>query len=587
MTELEEKGQRDPRSRRSALFDAHSALRSADNLRPDEALDELVKLYSVWLDLGPIGYAEVRRADRSLKLSEGAFRRATELLGPLLAEADVDNGADLFQELADVGVRAGMGQYFTPRPVATAVARFLDPSEGESWVDPFCGSGLLLGRIAARAGGPVALFGVDRDARTLRLAELEGRVHHPESRPKFLQGDSLAALGPLKADLGAPADGFDGVVTNPPFGASVHRDDYASYEGFELLGGRTTALEILGVERSVQLLRPGGRLGIVVPQSVLSNRGCREVREFLLETCAVDGVLSLPPETFSPFQGVGKAAVIFATKRSGAVGRVAVSMAISRRIGWDGSGRANGEEDVIAAVDALRGAGSAISALAIDDREALARNMTPEWHLRPRADGPTLSELCSAIFCGRTPGRDAYRAGAEGTQPHIYRVLKVAGLTGSGIDWSPGERSCAAFARPVASKLLELGDIVLTAAAHHPRYIGAKVDIVDQLPEDFGGDVFPSAEVMVLRPDPERVAPVQLLLWLRTAAGRESLQACVTGQTAHLYPEDVGEIAVPGGLLESDPARAIGLARRSLELRRQAEAAAQEAREEFERTLVA
>jgi hypothetical protein len=280
--------------------------------------------------------------------------------------------------------------------------------------------------------------------------------------------------------------------------------------------------------------------------------------------------------------------VIFATKECVGRDRSPVSMAISRRIGWDGSGRANGDEDVMAAVDALRGECPAVTDVAvIDDRAALARNMTPEWHLRPHADGPTLKELCSTIFCGRTPGRAAYLASAEETEPHVYRVLKVAGLTGSGVDWSPGERSCAAFARPVKSKLLDLGDIVLTAAAHHPRYIGAKVDIVDQLPEGFDGMVFPSAEVMVLRPDPERVNPVQLLLWLRTPAGRESLQACVTGQTAHLYPEDVGEIAVPDSVLGSDPARAIDLARRSLELRRQAETAAREAREEFERTLAA
>jgi type I restriction enzyme M protein len=582
-----ERSARDPRARRTALFEAHSVLRSADNLRPDEALDELVKLYSAWLDLGPVGFDRVRRFDPSLKLSAGAFRRATVLLGPLFAEAGADNGADLFQELADVGVRAGLGQYFTPGPVAAALARFLEPVEGESWVDPFCGSGLLLGRIAAQASGPVALFGVDRDARTLRLAELEGKVHHAGSPSTLLNADSLKSLGGLRAELGGPAEGFDGVVTNPPFGASVHRDDYAEYDDFSLFGKAGTPLEILGIERSVELLRPGGRLGVVVPQSILSNRGCRHVREYLLSTCALDAVLSLPPETFAPFQGVGKAAVIFATKGRAEPGSLAVSMTVSRQIGWDGSGRASDDEDLMAAAGALKDGRSGADVAVVAEAEQLARNMTPEWHLRPAADGPALSELCSEIFCGRTAGRAAFQAGAEEAKPHVYRVLKVAGLTGSGIDWSPGERSHAAFAKPVKTKLLELGDIVLTAAAHHPRYIGAKVDIVDQLPEGFEDMAFPSAEVMVLRPDLERVDAVQLLLWLRTAAGRESLQACVTGQTAHLYPDDVGEIVVPGSVLQSDPARAVRLAKRSLELRREAEAAAREAREEFERALAA
>jgi type I restriction enzyme M protein len=577
----------DPRARRNALFEAHSVLRSSDGLRPDEALDELVKLYSAWLDLGPVSFADVQRADRSLKVSKRAFRRASLLLGPFFTEGGPDTGADLFQELADVGVRAGLGQYFTPSPVATAIARYLKPEAGESWADPFCGSGLLLGRIEAEAPGPVALFGVDRDARTLRLAELEAKVHHPDSPPKLLNSDALSTLERLKADLSAPGDGFDGIVTNPPFGASIHPDDHADYEGFSLLRNAATPLEVLGIERSVQLLRPGGRLGVVVPQSVLSNRRCRHVREFLLDSCDLSAVLSLPPETFGPFQGVGKAAVIFATRKRSDRRKIAASMTVSRKIGWDGSGRANGGEDITEAVDALKRAVEGGGVAVVTERSSLERNMSPEWHLRPRSEGPLLRELCSAIFSGRTPGRASYLAASEQSLPHAYRVLKVGDLTGSGIDWAPGERSHAAFAKPVTSKLLELGDIALTAAAHHPRYIGAKVDIVDQLPEGFEQTVFPCAEVMVLRPDPNRVNSVQLLLWLRTAGGKEALQACVTGQTAHLYPEDVGEVVVPRGVLEADPARAIQLATRSLELRRAAESAARQAREEFARSLAA
>lgn len=570
----------DLRQRRDALFEIHSILRSADSLRPDEAFDELVTLYAIWLNVGPVSFEAARDHDPSLQLSSSAFERATERLGPLLIEGRSDTGADLFQELADVGVRAGLGQYFTPAPVARAMAAYLAPRAGESWIDPFCGSGLLVGEIAAAADGPVRLFGIDRDPRVLRLAALEGEIHHPASPLVTIHGNALWPLKDLKNQLGASPEGFDGVVTNPPFGADVHRDDHKGYDDFQLVANGSTPLEILGLERSIEMLRPGGRLGIVLPQSVASNRGLVHVRQFLLDTCRLDAVLSLPPATFGPFRGVGKAVVLFATKRPASPAHAASLFAVATEVGWDGTGRRSADENVTETALSLARGLAEPTVRGVDDRAELARNLSPEWHLRPRAVGSPLSDLSLAIFTGRTPGRAAYVEG-EAHPDTSYRMLKVGDLTGSGIDWSPGERSHAAFPRPVTTKLLELGDIALTAAAHHPRYIGAKVDVVDVIPGQYGDRVMPCAEVLVIRPDPSKINPAALLLWLRSDEGRAALQACVTGQTAHLYPDEVAQIEIPQTVVEGDHSRAINLLRESLRLRRESEAAASAAREEF------
>jgi type I restriction enzyme M protein len=573
-------GMLDLRQRRDALFEIHTILRSADSLRPDEAFDELVKLYAIWLHVGPVSHHVARQHDSSLRLSSAAFQRATELLGPLLVEGRSDVGADLFQELADVGVRAGLGQYFTPAPVARAVATYLAPRAGESWIDPFCGSGLLLGEIAAAADGPVKLYGIDRDPRVLRLARLEAEIHHPDSPLTSIHGNALWPLQKLTASLNAPPEGFDGVVTNPPFGADVHRDDQQGYDRFRLVVNCSTPLEILGLERSIEVLRPGGRLGIVLPQSIASNRGLVRVREFLLDTCRVDAVLSLPPATFGPFRGVGKAVVVFATKRPASPDRAPTLFAVATDVGWDGTGRRTGEEDVTHKALELARREVRPGIARAEDRLELARNLSPEWHLRPRAIGSALDDLSLAIFTGRTPGRAAYVKG-ETDSKASYRMLKVGDLTGHGIDWSPGERSHASFPRPITTKLLIEGDIALTAAAHHPRYIGAKVDIVDIIPERYGNRVMPCAEVLVIRPDPSQVDPFKLLLWLRSDEGRKSLQACVTGQTAHLYPDDVAQIVVPQSVLEADHSYATQLLAKSLRLRRESEVAAASARAAF------
>jgi type I restriction enzyme M protein len=558
-----------PHSRKQRLFELHSFLRSVDNLRPDEALDEIAKLFEYWVGMRSFeGVAE--RGD--LGISPEARNGAVSRLEPLLGELEPGQGADLFQELADVGVRAGMGQYFTPPPVADAMAAFLQPLPGETWLDPFCGSGLLLGAVATRASGPVQLFGIDRDPRVLHLARVEAALRHPASPLVLLHANALEEAPGLLDRVGAPVGGVDGVIANPPFGAEIHIADTEAYAAFDLArGGRKVALEILGLEQCIRMLRPGGRLGIVLPQGVLSNRSLAPVREYVLSGCRVDGVLSLPGETFTPYKGVNKASVLFLTRSEGRGARV--RLGVSTSVGWDSTGKPSGTSDVAAVAEAMLADGGGP-----EQSVALARNLSAEWLLRPEVDGIRLGDLCTAVFTGRTPARAAYTP--TGDSPDAHRLLKVGDLTGSGIDWSPGERSFAAFAKS-PSRRLQVGDLATTAAAHHRRYIAAKVDIVDCLPTGFEERCAVVAEVLVMRPDPAKVDPFVLLLWLRTAEGREALQSCVTGQTAHLSADDVADVVVPHEILRRDAAHAVDAIRTSLRLRRESEAAAAEAVRRF------
>ena len=104
----------------------------------------------------------------------------------------------------------------------------------------------------------------------------------------------------------------------------------------------------------------------------------------------------------------------------------------------------------------------------------------------------------------------------------------------------------------------------MTAAAHHPRYIGAKVDLVDRLPEGFDPRCVPVAEVLILRVRPGEIDPLVLLLWLRSDEGRTAIQSCVTGQTAHLSARDVTEVVVPDEVAALECADAVESLRESL-----------------------
>jgi type I restriction enzyme M protein len=571
----------DPRARREQLFRIHSALRSADNLRPDEAFDELAKLYRVWIEAHPDSI-DTGLANRfGIRLSEVALDAACPPLWSLLSAADDGVGADLFQELADVGVRAGLGQYFTPAPVAKAMLEYLVPSAGEHWMDPFLGSGLLLGAVALTSVGPVHLHGVDLDQRVIHLAELEARLRHPHAPLSAAQFSALERPSAVLDVVGAPEEGVDGIVTNPPFGA-VDLNNHGA-NGFVLAQGRRTPIEVLGLEQCLRLLKDGGRLGIVLPQSVLSNQRLQHVRRFLRERSTIDAVLSLPGEAFSMYEGVGKASVVFLTKKETSGGAVWFGRATS--VGWDSTGRRDAAEDVCLTAQRMRDH-ETVSGV-VDRREQsplMDRNLTAEWHLREVGDGMALSELSERIFLGKTPPRSQY----EEKEAHgVLRVLKVGDLTGHGVNWSDKDRSYAKYARAPADRLLKSGDIVLTAAAHHPKYIAAKVDLVDVLPKGWEDRCVPSGEVLVIRPRPVALDPRVLLLWLRSIDGRGALQACVTGQTAHLHPDYVAEVRVPEGLTTADMSVATTLLSQSLEARRNFEELEARATRQFEELLTA
>jgi len=567
------------RTRREAIFRVHSILRSADRLRPDEAFDELVTLYDVWIEHGPLEVKEIKALQPRVGLSESAIENVVPVLWRVLGECDGAVGADLFQELVDVGIRSGLGQYFTPRPVAQAMAEFLRPRAGEVWLDPFCGSGLLLGEVALSARGQLTLLGIDIDPRVLHLASVEAKLRHPESKLHVTLGSALdapdAVLGALSSKCGV-----DGIVTNPPFGAVDLRGDGAR-NSFDLARKGSTPIEILGLEQSIRLLRKGGRLGIVLPQSVFSNKNFEYVRAYLRDRVTVTGVLSLPPESFAMFKGVGKASVLF-LKKDYTISR-SVWFGRSICIGWDSTGREIGPADIVEVATAMRQhrtiPGKVEHRLGAD----IVRNMSAEWNLRHEAVGVRLADLVETVFTGRTAPRSAYcEPDAAG---NVYRTIKVKNLTGTGLDWSPGDRGFAIFKRIPDEVALQINDIVLTATAHHPRYIGAKADIIDVLPEGWESRCVPSGELLVIRPRPDGIDPRVLLLWLRSDEGRAAIQACITGQTAHLHPAYVLDIVVPEAVLAADASEATRTLMAALAARREAERLEADATRAFERAV--
>lgn len=348
----------------NVFFEAHSFLRDLDGLHPDEALDELCKLiYAKMYDeesgtnifssaTGNIEeyaasirylYSMANKYDMRVyalkipgyKRSRGVFEEAIYISSNAIAKAgqlfskynfstaDIDFKARAFQNVYKPATRAGMGQYFTPLQVIRFIVSCMAPTLSDLIIDPFAGSGHFLTEslsyVLPSAQNEKAksefvfykLHGIEKSERMVRIAMTDMRLHgdgHSNIR-------CTDALLPFDSYTDLTSNSFDIVMTNPPFGSVLQKESYSYLGDFELLKEKAKVpLEVLGLERSIQLLRDGGRIAIVLPESIFVNKSYAYVRTWLQKNVKIRGIISLPLSTFTPFGANIKTSILIATK---------------------------------------------------------------------------------------------------------------------------------------------------------------------------------------------------------------------------------------------------------------------------------
>lgn len=109
---------------------------------------------------------------------------------------------------------------------------------------------------------------------------------------------------------------FDLILTNPPFSVSLDNDTKKKV-GKSFLFGEKKNSENLFIERYYQLLKDGGRLAVVLPESVFDTTENKYIRLFLYKYFKIKAIVSLPQKTFAPFTNT-KTSILFAQKKSAA-----------------------------------------------------------------------------------------------------------------------------------------------------------------------------------------------------------------------------------------------------------------------------
>ena len=202
------------------------------------------------------------------------------------------------------------GEYYTPRPLIRAMIEVLDPKIGETVYDGAVGSaGFLCEAYEAMAKRATSAA----DRKTLQKETFYGQekkslayviglmnlILHGIEVPNLRHTNTLTEN---VMDYG-PGDRHDVILANPPFGGGERKE---VQHNFPIRSGETA---YLFMQHFIRKLKPGGRAGVVIKNTVLSNTDNASValRRELLETCDLHTVLDLPGGTFT---GTGAPTVV-------------------------------------------------------------------------------------------------------------------------------------------------------------------------------------------------------------------------------------------------------------------------------------
>lgn len=335
----------------------------------------------------------------------------SELQSYSLLDTRIDIKGKAYEEIVGANLRGDRGEFFTPRNVMQMTVKMINPTVDDRVLDSSCGTGGFLitamthamdqlregfeadleksssewsdqekiafrDRIADMAMNNYFGFYINPD---LVKATKMNMVMNNDGSGNILNTNSL--LPPhewdedfklrLASALGVSKDSFidenslsyfDVIVTNPPFGSKIPIIDHAILKQYDLAhiwenkDGTWTKTErmqssvppeILFIERCIQFLKPGGRMGIVLPDALLGSPGTGYIREWLIQNTRIVASIDLHADTFQPRNGTQTSALILqknteeqkqSEESDGVIVDYAIFMAVVDKIGHDKRG---------------------------------------------------------------------------------------------------------------------------------------------------------------------------------------------------------------------------------------------------------
>lgn len=225
-------------------------------------------------------------------------------------------------------LRGDFDQYFTPREIVDFMVQLANPQMDDVFLDPACGSGGFLIQAFNHVNQKIInsrsseveqkklfkelinknIWGHEADKDLHVLAKIN-LIMHGDGWNNIYQGDTLISNN-LNDNY------FDLVLANPPFTIKYEFADTLSK--YELgIGKQKEELDILFVEKSLNVLKEGGDMYIILPEGLLTNKSYQYFRDWLLKKSDILCSISLPEGAFIPMgSSVSKTCILGLRKKS-------------------------------------------------------------------------------------------------------------------------------------------------------------------------------------------------------------------------------------------------------------------------------
>ncbi len=267
--------------------------------------------------------------DARIVIPDGAtLRRCVDIISPInLTSEDADVKGDLFETLSsDLGQQKRSAQFRTPRHLIRVIVEMVNPEIGRTVCDSACGTGgfliaayehILLAntspdfvREVTAPGGLTVKRGIGDKLKPSQWEFLQkATLHGFDGEQTFVRMTAMNALlhgfdhSPIvrRDSIGGSEDRwdevqFDFILENPPFSGAAQ----SPKRSLRVEKGEKYVLFLAAALRS---LRPGGRVGIVLPNGILfgDTSAHLEVKKRLLAECDLQAVVTLPKGMFEPY----------------------------------------------------------------------------------------------------------------------------------------------------------------------------------------------------------------------------------------------------------------------------------------------
>lgn len=276
-------------------------------------------------------------------------------------------------------LKGDRGQYFTHRLIVNLLVKIVDPGERDIILDVAMGSGGFLISAMRHVTQRIQrsnrrhkdtliksfykrIFGIDKSPKLVKVARTN-MILASDGHSGLVHGDTLHSLDELPETFLERLERPTVILTNPPFGATtehkitaaaepeivqqfdvakVWKPDEAGdlYPTSEYLSEGVPP-EYLFVERCIKWVKPGGKVGIVIPRGILDNIKALPLRTLILRECRVLAVINCHDDTFKPHTDA-KCALLYLERKTPATSKATdypIFMAISQGIGHGGLGQ--------------------------------------------------------------------------------------------------------------------------------------------------------------------------------------------------------------------------------------------------------